>query len=124
MRGSTASGGIAGHGSSSPWDIHNTAIAAGSAVRRGLTSDVPSANVDFAPTFLKTLGLKIPSSVQGRPLDEALVSGTALPLSAMRTFEHTARTPDGRYAVTANFSSVTVTGREYRYLDGTRVMRH
>ena len=123
IRGSTASGGTAGHGSSSPWDIHNTAIAAGAAVRRGLTSEAPSANVDFAPTFLKTLGMTIPPSVQGRALDEALAGGTALPSSAVRSFEHSTRTPDGRYAVTANFSTVTVAGREYRYLDGTRVLR-
>ncbi len=122
VRGSAASGGTAGHGSSSPWDIHNTAIAAGPDIKRGVTIDAPSANVDFAPTFLKALGLPIPVTVQGRPLEEALVnSGTGA--SAIRTLEHVARTPDGRYAVTGSFSIVTVGGREYRYFDGTRVVR-
>lgn len=55
IRGSTASVGIAGHGSSSPWDIHNTAIAAGPDLKRGVTIAAPSGNVDFAPTFLKAL---------------------------------------------------------------------
>jgi arylsulfatase A-like enzyme len=122
VRGTTASGGVAGHGSSSPWDIHNTLIAAGPDVKRGVTFDVPSGNVDFAPTFLKLLGIAIPRSVQGRPLDEALLGPEALPTAAIRTVEHTAATADGTYRVTGTFSVVTVDGRDYRYLDGTRVI--
>jgi predicted AlkP superfamily pyrophosphatase or phosphodiesterase len=122
-RGTTASGGVAGHGSSSPWDIHNTLIAAGPDVQRGVTLDVPSGNVDFAPTFLKLLGIAIPRSVQGRPLNEALVGAEALPTDAIRTLEHSAGTADGTYRVTGIFSVVTVDGRDYRYLDGTRVIR-
>lgn len=123
VRGSAASGGVAGHGSSSPWDIHNTAIAAGVDIKRGIVVDVPSGNVDFAPTFLKALGLATPPSVQGRPLDEAIINGPMPSAIAVRTFEHISRTPDGRYAVTGNFSTVTLSGREYRYFDGTRVAR-
>lgn len=113
----------AGHGSSSPWEIHNTLIAAGPDLKRGATIQAPSGNVDFAPTFLKLFNIAAPPSVQGRPLDEALVSGAALGAGAVRTLEHVARSADGRYAVTATFSIVTAGGREYRYLDGTRVVR-
>jgi predicted AlkP superfamily pyrophosphatase or phosphodiesterase len=123
MKGTVASGGTAGHGSSSPWDIHNTLIAAGPDLKRGITIDSPSANIDFAPTFLRLLGLPIPSSVQGRSLDEALADGTSLPPNAARRVEHTAKTPDGGYAVTAAFSVVSAGGREFRYLDATRVTR-
>ena len=122
-RGTEASNGTAGHGSSSPWDIHNTLIAAGPDLRRGITIQSPSANVDFAPTFLELLSLPVPSTVQGRPLDEALVRGAALGAGAVRTMEHAARTADGSYAVTGMFSVVSTGGREYRYLDRTRVMR-
>jgi predicted AlkP superfamily pyrophosphatase or phosphodiesterase len=123
MRGTSASGGTAGHGSSSPWDIHNTLIAAGPDLKRGVRIDSPSANVDFAPTFLRLLGLPIPASVQGRSLSEALVAGTALAASAVRRTEHSVKTPDGAYSVTATFSSVTTGGRAYRYLDQTTVTR-
>ncbi len=121
--GTVAAGGTAGHGSSSPWDIHNTLIAAGPDLKQGVAIDAPSANVDFAPTFLKLLGLTIPSSVQGRPLEEGLVNGAAPGANAVRTIEHTASTPDGTYAVTGTFSIVNAAGREYRYFDGTRVTR-
>lgn len=120
--GTTASNGTAGHGSSSPWDVHNTLIAAGPDLKRGITVDAPSANADFAPTFLKLLGITIPPSVQGRALDEALIDGPAA-ANAVRTMDHTARTEDGRYAVTATFSIIDAGGREYRYFNGTKVVR-
>lgn len=123
MRGSSASGGTAGHGSSSPWDIHNTLIAAGPDLKRGVTIDNPSANVDFAPTFLRLLGLPIPPSVQGRPLTEGLVAGPAVRANAVRRSRHRAVTVDGAYAVTATFSTVTADGRVYRYLDQTEALR-
>ena len=47
--GSTTDGGVAGHGSSSPYDIHNTLIAAGPDFREHVQSPVPTGNVDLAP---------------------------------------------------------------------------
>jgi arylsulfatase A-like enzyme len=123
MRGTAASNGTAGHGSSSPWDVHNTLIAAGPDLKRGVTIDAPSANIDFAPTFLKLLNIARPSSMQGRPLEEALVDSTAPDAESVQTTEHTASTPDGTYVVTATFSSLRTGGREYRYFDGARVAR-
>ncbi|HEV3062677.1 MAG TPA: alkaline phosphatase family protein [Vicinamibacterales bacterium] len=123
LRGSVASSGVAGHGSSSPWDIHNTLIAAGPDLKQSASVDAPSANVDFAATFLRLLGVAIPPSVQGRPLEEALIDGAASGASATRTTEHTATRADGTYAVTATFSILSAGGRDYRYLDGTRVRR-
>jgi predicted AlkP superfamily pyrophosphatase or phosphodiesterase len=123
MRGTSRSNGVAGHGSSSPWDIHNTLIAAGPDLKRGASFEVPSGNVDFTPTFLKLLGLAVPESVQGRPLEEAFVNGMSLSAGAVRKIEHKAGTKDGSYSVTGTFSIVTAGGRSYRYLDGTRVDR-
>ena len=123
LRGTSASNGTAGHGSSSPWDIHNTLIAAGPDLKSGVTINTPSANVDFAPTFLKLLSLPIPPSMQGRPLEDAFVAGQLVPASAVREMAHTATTGDEQYAVTGNFVTVNVGGREYRYFDGTHVVR-
>jgi arylsulfatase A-like enzyme len=122
-RGASASGGVAGHGSSSPWDIHNTLIAAGPDLRRGITVDAPSGNVDFAPTFLGLLGIAIPPAMQGRRLEEALIDGDAARANAARTMVHTASTPDGAYAATGTFSIVRSGGREYRYFDGAKATR-
>src|SRR5262249_35814911 len=99
-RGTSASNGTAGHGSSSPWDVHNTLIAAGPDLKRGITIDFPSANVDFAPTFLKLFGIAPAPSMQGRSLEEALIDTPIPGADATRTTEHTTTTPDGAYAVT------------------------
>jgi predicted AlkP superfamily pyrophosphatase or phosphodiesterase len=122
-RGSSASNGVAGHGASSPWDIHNTLIAAGPDLRRGETIDVPSANVDFAPTFLSILGIDVPSSFQGRPLREALAAGPAAASIPVRESTVATGTKDGSYALKATFSTVVAGGREFRYFDRTDVVR-
>jgi arylsulfatase A-like enzyme len=121
--GTSASNGVAGHGSSSPYEIHNTLIAAGPDIRQGVTVGVPTGNVDLAPTLLHLLGLPISATMQGRPLLEALRSSATGPAPAVRGRQHTARTRAGAYAQTAHFSLVRVASREYRYLDYTRVIR-
>lgn len=124
VRGTVRAGGVAGHGSSSPWDIHNTLIAAGPDIAPGRTIDVPTGNVDLMPTMLTLLGLEVPASVQGRVLREAFARASdrgETPVVSAR--EHTARRADGRYAVTAHEAIVRVGAREYRYLDATRVSR-
>ncbi|HTV01017.1 MAG TPA: alkaline phosphatase family protein, partial [Luteitalea sp.] len=123
IRGTVSSNGVAGHGSASPWDVHNTLIAAGPDIARGVTIDVPSANVDLMPTFLGLLGLELPSTVQGRVLDEARAGRMTAQPPTVRTSEHTAKATDGRYSVTASVSTVSSHGRDYRYFDSARVSR-
>lgn len=124
VAGTSASNGVAGHGSSSPFEIHNTLFAAGPDIKQGATVNIPSGNVDFAPTFLHMLGLAIPSSMQGRPLAEALrtpISG--VPAPSVRRSQQVASTSDGTYSQTAFFSIVRVGSNDYRYLDYTKVTR-
>ena len=107
IAGTSASNGVAGHGSSSPFEIHNTLIAAGPDIKQGATVNVPSGNVDFAPTFLHMFGIAIPSTMQGRPLFEALRATTgARATPTVRQLQQTARTVDGSYSQTAFFSIV------------------
>jgi arylsulfatase A-like enzyme len=60
------------HVSLSPYDMHNTLIAAGPDFRSGVFDDLPSGNVDVAPTVLWILGIKQPKPMDGRVLTEAL----------------------------------------------------
>jgi arylsulfatase A-like enzyme len=121
--GTSASNGVAGHGSSSPFEIHNTLIAAGPDIKSRATVDVPSGNVDFAPTFLHMLGIAIPPSMQGRPLVEALRASGNVPAARVTKMQHSARTKDGKYSQTAFFSIVRSGQQEYRYLDSAKVER-
>ena len=61
------------HATLSQFDMHNTLIVAGPDFRRGQTDELPSGNVDLAPTILEILGIKSPQSMDGRLLSEALV---------------------------------------------------
>jgi arylsulfatase A-like enzyme len=60
------------HVTLSRFDMHNTLIAAGPDFRPGTVDDLPSGNVDIAPTILWILGIKPPRPMDGRVLTEAL----------------------------------------------------
>jgi predicted AlkP superfamily pyrophosphatase or phosphodiesterase len=63
------------HATLGRFDMHNTLIAAGPDFQNGLTSDLPSGNVDIAPTILAILGIKTQVALDGRVLSEALKNG-------------------------------------------------
>jgi arylsulfatase A-like enzyme len=69
------------HGSLSPFDMHNTCVAAGPDFRQGLLDDVPSGNIDIAPTILWILGIKPKQRLSGRVLKEALTQTNHTPPS-------------------------------------------
>ena len=67
------------HATLSRFDMHNTLIAAGPDFRRGQTDDLPTGNVDLAPTILHILEIKTPQEMDGRVLSEAMVSVDHVP---------------------------------------------
>jgi len=117
--GSTRDGGTAGHGSSSPYDIHNTLIAMGPDFRERAVSDVPTSNVDLAPTLLRLLQIGAPASMSGRVIQEGLRNGPAIATVLVEHVDETVRATDNAYELTAHVSIVD--GR--RYLDYTEVKR-
>jgi arylsulfatase A-like enzyme len=62
------------HATLSRFDMHNTLIAAGPDFPRGKVSDLPSGNVDLAPTILCILKIKPPQQLDGRILSEAMTN--------------------------------------------------
>jgi arylsulfatase A-like enzyme len=77
MRGTTLRGGnAASHGTTSPYDMRNTLLAAGPDFRPGHVSTLPAGIVDIAPTTLALLGLPPLPTAQGRVLREALQAGS------------------------------------------------
>ncbi|MES2570621.1 MAG: alkaline phosphatase family protein [Verrucomicrobiota bacterium] len=75
-----SSGGTRGkgsHGSLSRYDMNNTLVAAGPDIKKALISDVPSGNIDLAPTIMWLLGVEPTAPLDGRVLHEALVTSKA-----------------------------------------------
>ncbi|MBI1189914.1 MAG: sulfatase-like hydrolase/transferase [Tepidisphaera sp.] len=65
------------HATLSPFDTHNTLIAAGPHFRKGWQNTLPSANADVNPTVCEILGVKPDPKHTGRVLTEALEGGKA-----------------------------------------------
>ena len=63
------------HGSMSKHEMNNVMFAWGPGFKQGLSLDVPSGNIDIAPTILHLLGLPGGEGMDGRVLAEALVGG-------------------------------------------------
>jgi len=100
------------HATLSRFDMHNTLIAAGPDFRNGLTSDVPSGNVDIAPTILSILGLKSTGAMDGRVLSEAMKNGENLKFET-QTIEASRRFSNGTWRQSLTTSRVGST----TYLD-------
>jgi predicted AlkP superfamily pyrophosphatase or phosphodiesterase len=117
--GKTTDGGVAGHGSSSPYDIHNTLIAVGPDFREHASSEVPTGNVDIAPTLLHLLGMTPAPTMSGRVIEEALRNGPSIASIRVDHEAETVKSPDGSYELTAHISRVA----GHTYLDFTEVKR-
>ena len=64
--------GLGTHGSGSPQELRCVLTASGPSFRQGLVSELPSGNVDIAPTVLRLLGVTTGAALDGRPLVEGL----------------------------------------------------
>ena len=97
------------HATLSRFDMHNTLIAAGPDFRRGETDDLPSGNVDLAPTILRILGIKPPEQLDGRILSEAMVKvdpSTTGPKSETKTIDAVKDFPSGTWRQSLRISRV------------------
>jgi arylsulfatase A-like enzyme len=85
------------HASLSEFDVHNTLIASGPHFRRGMMNELPSGNIDIAPTVLHLLEVKPPEQMDGRVLSEAM-TGDSAPLRAVtETVEAVRGFPAGQW---------------------------
>jgi arylsulfatase A-like enzyme len=106
---------LGNHASLSAYDMHNTLVAAGPDIRRGVTDTLPSANTDVAPTVLWLLGLKSEAAkMDGRVLSEALTVD-APPLKSFELKRLTARRDINGGTWTQYLQVAEVNG--VRYLD-------
>jgi len=63
---------VVDHGSTSPWDLHNTLVVAGPDFRGGWRDPLPVGNIDICPTLTHLLQLDSGTQMHGRVLTEAL----------------------------------------------------
>lgn len=110
--GTDFSTGVAGHGGSSPYEIHIELMAAGPDFKRLKDTDLPTSNVDIAPTILGIYGLPIPPQMDGRVISELLNKpGESAGKMVQETLVSEVKYPWGMYRLTLYMS---VLGK-YRY---------
>jgi arylsulfatase A-like enzyme len=117
-RGYTRQSGVAGHGTSSPYDVTATFVASGPAFRSGVQAPAPSSNADIVPTILHLLGRpSTPAGVTGRPLVELLRRAPTRSPALWR---------DSVVAVGPGYRTVSYHTRVKQtwYFDSTRTTRH
>lgn len=114
--------GTAGHGGSSPYEIHIPLIASGPSFRRNFESVLPTSNIDIVPTVLHLSNLSVPPSMDGRIMYEllAIPEHADKPRERIETLEASVNHTWGTYKVILQTS---VVGRQ-RYIDYTKVERH
>jgi arylsulfatase A-like enzyme len=95
------------HGSLSPFDMHNTCVAAGPDFRKGVQDDFPTGNIDIAPTVLWLVGVEPEHKLSGRVLTEALTQpGSAQPSCETRRLEAVFRAQDSNWHQYLKYSEV------------------
>lgn len=114
--GTSFSKGIAGHGGSSPYEIHIPFMASGPAFKKAFQNTLPSSNVDIVPTVLSLYHLPVPAVMDGRPLTELLAGNTAKPKAATT---RKITTQAGNYQLMLEVSE----WGKYRYVNYTQVTR-
>jgi predicted AlkP superfamily pyrophosphatase or phosphodiesterase len=95
------------HATLSRFDMHNTLIAAGPDFRHGQVDDLPSGNVDLAPTILRILRITPPQQLDGRILSEAMLN-IDMPIlkPETKTTEATKDLPGGTWRQSLQISRV------------------
>lgn len=75
------------HASLSRYDLHNTLIASGPDFKTNYVSELPSGNIDVAPTVLSILGIAPPAPMDGRVLMEAFAGSTNVPTASRQVLK-------------------------------------
>lgn len=97
------------HATLSRFDMHNTLIAAGPDLRGGETDDLPTGNIDLAPTILRILGIKAPLQMDGRILSEMMINvapATGRSMPGSKTIEAKKDFPSGTWRQSLQISRV------------------
>jgi arylsulfatase A-like enzyme len=94
------------HVTLSRFDMHNTLIATGPDFKRGETDDLPTGNVDLAPTILQILGINPPQKMDGRILSEAMTGAMPSREPESKRIEATKDFPSGTWRQSLQISRV------------------
>lgn len=113
--------GPAGHGGASKYEMQIALITRGPSFKPGYISEIPSSNIDMAPTVLHLYGITPPATMQGRVLKE-LFRNTPTDTHyqpAVKIIRSEVKTPKGKF--TSEMETMEYDG--HRYINFFRAVR-
>jgi predicted AlkP superfamily pyrophosphatase or phosphodiesterase len=118
--GTDYSGGVAGHGGSSPYEINIALLASGPDFKKTFTGELPTSNVDIVPTILHLYGMLPSSGMDGRVMSEFLKkAGASAGKVKKETVTAEMKYDWGTYKLIADMSLLG----KYRYFNYSRTER-
>ena len=110
------------HATLSRYELHNTLIASGPDFRAGFRDELPSSNLDLAPTIAHILGLPNVPPMDGRVLAEAFASGVAPEITRPVTQRAEATREIGHDAVWRQYLQTTTYQGETYFDEGNAAL--
>ncbi len=109
------------HSTLSRYELHNTLIANGPDFRKGFRDELPSSNVDLAPTVAHLLALPNVPPMDGRVLTESFASDVAMEITKPVTQRAEATRETGSTAVWRQYLQTTTYQGEIYFDEGNAV---
>ncbi len=110
------------HASLSRYELHNTLVANGPDFRVGFRDELPSSNIDLAPTIAHILHLPNVPPMDGRVLAEAFAEGVAMEVTKPVTQRAEATREIGNTATWRQYLQTTVYKGETYFDEGNAVV--
>lgn len=118
--GTSYSRGVAGHGGFSPYEVHIALLAEGPSFKKSFEGNLPTSNVDIAPTVLGIHRIKAPETMKGRVVSELLSNSTSkTPAAKNERIETSTTIQGGVYKLILDVSQLG----KYRYINFAKVER-
>ncbi|MBW0177773.1 alkaline phosphatase family protein [Sediminibacterium sp.] len=112
--------GVAGHGGFSPYEVHIALLADGPSFKKAFEGNLPTSNVDIAPTVLSIHHIPAPSTMKGRAFSELLIGSKAPPATVKKGRVETSTVVGGiTYKLLLDISTIG----KYRYINYAKTER-
>ena len=116
--------GVAGHGGFSPYEVHIALLANGPSFKKGFEGNLPTSNVDIAPTVLSLHRIPLPATMQGRIFSELFEKSKTKPMRVAKENIETTAVVEGMVYKLSLSVSVVGKHRYINYAKTERKMQH
>ena len=112
--------GVAGHGGFSPYEVHIALLASGPSFKKSFEGNLPTSNVDIAPTVLAIYRIPVPTTMKGRVFTELFANGKSQQAAVKQEKIETSTVVEGiTYKLSLDISAVG----KYRYINYAKTER-